>query len=92
LQSLDKLLDNAVDYCPSGGAIEITLEHTAKSYRLVVSNQGPQLASEIADKLFDAMVGNRAGDAIKPHLGLGLFIVQLIARFHRGACVQFAGW
>ena len=35
--------------------------------------------------LFDSMVSVRAGaDAAEPHLGLGLYIVRLIAQFHGG--------
>ncbi|MBC7982786.1 MAG: HAMP domain-containing protein, partial [Candidatus Obscuribacterales bacterium] len=87
-QLLDKLVDNAIDFCPAGGRIDIELQCDSKSYRLNVSNEGPSLPAELADKVFDAMVSNRvsrsSGDARRPHLGLGLYIVQLIARFHRG--------
>jgi signal transduction histidine kinase len=38
------------------------------------------------DRLFESMVSMRAGGAQgdEPHLGLGLFIVRLIAQFHGG--------
>jgi K+-sensing histidine kinase KdpD len=36
-------------------------------------------------RLFDSMVSVRAaGDAGAPHLGLGLYIVRVIAEFHGG--------
>jgi signal transduction histidine kinase len=36
-------------------------------------------------RLFDSMVSVRAaGDAGVPHLGLGLYIVRVIAEFHGG--------
>ena len=50
-----------------------------------MSNEGPQLPAEMAGQLFDSMVSvraHRAGDV--PHLGLGLYIVRLIAEFHGG--------
>jgi signal transduction histidine kinase len=37
--------------------------------------------------MFDMLVSDRTGDGAKPHLGLGLFIVQLIARFHGGHAI-----
>ena len=37
------------------------------------------------DQLFDSMVSVRArGDGGEPHLGLGLYIVRVIAEFHGG--------
>jgi K+-sensing histidine kinase KdpD len=30
------------------------------------------------------LISHRTASGVKPHLGLGLYIVQLIARFHRG--------
>jgi signal transduction histidine kinase len=40
----------------------------------------------MAGKLFESMVSVRgANSATEPHLGLGLYIVRLIAEFHGGA-------
>jgi signal transduction histidine kinase len=52
---------------------------------LQFGNRGPALPPEIADRLFDSMISARkeaSGD--NPHLGLGLYIVRLIAEFHGG--------
>jgi signal transduction histidine kinase len=38
------------------------------------------------EQWFESLVSNRGAANDKPHLGLGLFIVRLIARFHRGRC------
>lgn len=84
VQMLDKLVDNAVDFCPAGQRIFISLAIEPKQYRLVVANDGPLLAPGAEHKMFDMLVSDRTGDGPKPHLGLGLFIVQLIARFHGG--------
>jgi two-component system sensor histidine kinase ChvG len=84
-QLLDKLIDNAVDFCPKQGLIRMELGIETKQYRLIVSNEGPLLAPDAESKIFDMLVSNRAATSAKPHLGLGLYIVQLIARFHRGA-------
>ncbi len=50
---------------------------------LIVSNDGPTLPPEIADSLFDPMVSSTR-DARETHLGLGLYIVRLVAEFHKG--------
>ncbi|HTE40485.1 MAG TPA: ATP-binding protein, partial [Steroidobacteraceae bacterium] len=84
VQMLDKLIDNAVDFCPAQGLIQIELVDTGRDYRLSVSNEGPLLPPDAERKIFDMLFGNRTASSSKPHLGLGLYIVQLIARFHRG--------
>jgi len=54
--------------------------------RLAVANEGPPLPDGMQDQLFDSMVSVRSrSDAAKPHLWLGLYIVRVIAEFHRGA-------
>jgi len=83
-QMLDKLIDNAVDFCPRGGRIGIELTADPKHYRLSVHNEGPTLPPDAQQKIFDMLVSQRGTASDKPHLGLGLFIVQLIARAHRG--------
>ena len=48
-----------------------------------VRNQGPLLPAEMADKLFQSMVSIREDKGPQdPHLGLGLYIVRLIAEAH----------
>jgi signal transduction histidine kinase len=50
-----------------------------------VEDQGPPLPAQMKDRLFESMVSIRpAGGETQPHLGLGLYIVRLIAAFHGG--------
>jgi len=83
-QLLDKLMDNAVDFTPRGGTIAITLAGDARSCRLSVRNEGPLLPPGSGERLFESLVSGRNGKDGKPHLGLGLYIVRLIADFHGG--------
>lgn len=83
-QLLDKLLDNAADFCPPGGRIELALEIDARSCRLSVTNDGPALPTQLDGRLFESLVSGRTAADQKPHLGLGLYIVRLIAEFHGG--------
>jgi len=83
-QMLDKLVANAVEFGKSG-AIEIRLERNGDEAILSVANEGPPLPTMQDGHLFDSMVSVRsAGDGSEPHLGLGLYIVRLIAEFHGG--------
>jgi len=85
VQLLDKLIDNAVDFCPIGGKITVGLERSAGNYELTVSNDGPPLPEAMQGRLFESLYERRTTHDDKPHFGLGLYIVRLIAEFHDGA-------
>ena len=83
-QLLDKLVANARDFCLAGSTIQVRLEADSTQATLSVANAGPQLPAAMAGQLFDSMVSVRAERSEEPHLGLGLYIVRLIAEFHGG--------
>jgi signal transduction histidine kinase len=85
-QMLDKLVANACEFGTPGAPIAIGLERDGTSVCLRVENEGAALPVGMHERLFDSMVSVRAeqkGD--EPHLGLGLYIVRLIAEFHGGS-------
>jgi signal transduction histidine kinase len=84
VQALDKLLDNAVSFCPTGGRIELRLRATADGWEISVANEGPTLPPEMQNRLFEPMVSVREQGSEQVHLGLGLHVVRLISEFHRG--------
>jgi dedicated sortase system histidine kinase len=84
VQMLDKLVENAVDFCPPDGAIVITLLREGGEYALVVANDGPPIPEAMLPRLFESLFEQRAGQDDKPHFGLGLYIVRLIVEFHGG--------
>ena len=52
-----------------------------------VANAGPLLQAPMQERLFDSLVSLRersARDGATPHLGLGLYVVRLVAELHRG--------
>jgi len=80
-QLLDKLVENALDFAPEGTAIRVGLARREPvGARLSVENDGPPVPDAMLDRLFDSMVTLREGE----HLGLGLYIVRLVAEFHGG--------
>ena len=46
-------------------------------------NSGSELAAQ-PESLFDSLVSRRSEKSEQPHLGLGLYIVRLVAEFHEG--------
>ena len=87
-QMLDKLVANAADFARAESAIEVELRATAHEVTLTVRNEGPPLSPQIKERLFRSMTSVRPQAAgAEPHLGLGLYIVQLIADFHHAKVV-----
>jgi dedicated sortase system histidine kinase len=85
VQLLDKLVDNAVDFSAEGTLIEIALQIDQESFLLSVLNEGEPLSEEVRQRLFNSMFQQRQDSPATPHFGLGLYIVRLIAEFHRGS-------
>ena len=84
-QLLDKLVDNALDFTPQGGAIRVLLDRDGEYCGLRVRNDGPPLPERLRGQLFDSMVSVRdRHDGARPHLGMGLFIARAIAEHHGG--------
>lgn len=82
-QALEKIVGNAVDFHQSDTPIEIELQNQEGDFIIAVRNQGPALPAET--DLFQSMVSARTGRSEEPHLGLGLYLVRLIAEFHQGS-------
>jgi len=90
-QALDKLFDNARSFTPDDGWIEIGLANAGGVAEIRVANSGPPLPAAMQDRLFDSLVSVRDGGARQggetPHLGLGLYVVRLVAELHRGSAL-----
>lgn len=88
VQMLDKLIANAIDFNLADKPIEIHLDKLQSGWSLSILNYGSQLPEVMDEQLFNSMVSireNKSDD--QPHLGLGLYIVRLIAEFH-GATIR----
>lgn len=88
VQLLDKLVDNARDFTPDQGTIEIGLKPDTGGVELSVFNEGSALPDHLAGEIFSPFVSLRDGSD-QGHLGQGLLIVRLIAE-HHGGTVQAA--
>lgn len=85
-QLLDKLISNAKDFDDKSAPIKIDANLISnKLVHLMVSNHGQPLPEELGNNIFDGMISLRETNSDEQtHLGLGLYIVKLIADFHNG--------
>ena len=81
-QLMDKLVSNAVDFHEPGSDIDISITSSGSGCRLCVINSGEPVPQQIVNNAFDSMVSARTTTTETPHMGLGLYIVRLIATFH----------
>jgi len=86
-QMLDKLVENAHDFSVNRSSIDVTVKSENSMVLIQVSNEGPLISEEKQKEIFDSMVSDRVAapsSTERGHLGLGLYIVRLVAKFHGG--------
>lgn len=93
-QIIDNLLTNAASFTPSGGRVFIATQCHDAHVQLIVADEGPGLAADTQEKIFDRFYTDRSkqpqtakgvGAAQQAgHSGLGLSISRQIARAHGG--------
>ena len=73
------VVTNAMEAAGPGGSVEITMQEVGGKVIVEVSDSGPGLAPEVAERLFDPFVTG------KPEgVGLGLAVARQVARVHGG--------
>jgi PAS domain S-box-containing protein len=84
-QLLGNLGKNALDYSPADTPVDFTLQDEGDTLRVEVHNEGPPIPEQLLAGIFEPFRRAVQGDAHPTSgLGLGLFIVQEIARSHGG--------
>ena len=85
--ALDALLENAVEHTASSDSIELIARGSAGSVVIDVSDGGPGVPREALDWIFERF-GRAEASRARGHggVGLGLAIVDAIARAHGGRC------
>lgn len=83
-EMLDKLISNAMEFCSGDKPIIISLKQNKKATLLSVSNSGPVIPKKNLRRIFHSLVSIRTNQqATGTNLGLGLYVVRLIAEFHK---------
>ncbi len=83
-QMLDKIFGNAVDFHKAKTPIKVQLDHNNGYAVMAISNQGKTILPENVSEIFSPMVSMRKNLENSNHLGLGLYIVKLICKYHQG--------
>ncbi len=83
-QLIGNLIANAMAYGEND--VEITVSSRFEDHVAIISvhNVGPPIPPEILDCIFDPMTRGSQGNTGRRSIGLGLFIVQEIAKSHNG--------
>jgi K+-sensing histidine kinase KdpD len=83
---MDKLVGNAVDLSVNDEPVKVKVDMDDTGWSIEVSNTGPLLPEEMESQLFNSMISIRdKKDKKEPHLGLGLYLVRLIAEIHHAS-------
>ena len=78
---LEALVDNALSFSPPGGSVMVKLEHDAATAILSVDDEGPGVAPERLDRIFDRYYTHRPAATgcsreTASHFGVGLWLAQ----------------
>lgn len=84
-QLLDKLLQNAVEFSADDTPVEIRLSSQPDSVEVAVRNTGEPIPEELLKSIFDPLVSSRNQEPDTQHMGLGLYVVKLIAQYHQAS-------
>lgn len=82
-QAISNLVENAIRYGSSGGAIEIVVERADGKVQIAVADHGPGIPAELrseARKRFGRLDASRTAEGA----GLGLALAEAIAHLHDG--------
>jgi len=83
-RAVSNLLDNAVDFSPQGGEVELSLRVDARVVHIRVRDRGPGIPEYAQDKVFEKFYSLARPHSRKKSTGLGLAFVKEIASLHHG--------
>ncbi|MBK7001686.1 MAG: two-component system sensor histidine kinase CreC [Rhodoferax sp.] len=83
-RAISNLLDNALDFSPEGGHIQLGLQMHGRWAKVTVRDQGPGIPDYARDKVFEKFYSLARPHSRKKSTGLGLSFVHEIVSLHRG--------
>lgn len=91
-QAVGNLLSNAIKFTPEGGRVRVSLGHTPADVFIGVEDNGRGISPEFLPRVFDRFSQDDPAVARESTgLGLGLAIVEHIARLHGGSIQASSG-
>jgi signal transduction histidine kinase len=80
-QALENLVQNAIEFSPSGGTVSVTVVNESDRMTISVADEGPGIPAEEQERIFEP--GARLNEGL-PGSGLGLAIARAVAVAHGG--------
>jgi dedicated sortase system histidine kinase len=85
-QMLDKIINNAVEFKHDRTSINVRLFTKNGKLALSITNIGPILPHNMHSQLLNSMISVRKSTTSEQsHLGLGLYVANIIAEYHGGS-------
>jgi signal transduction histidine kinase len=85
-RAIENLVSNAIKYTPEGKDISIVLRHLEETIELDVADRGPGIPAALKASMFEKFGSVEAKEgAPRKGIGLGLYLVKLVAEGHAGA-------
>ena len=83
-RAVGNLLDNAIDFSPTSGVIEVGLARRGRHVEISVRDHGPGIPDYADDKVFEKFYSLARPHSQRKSTGLGLPFVREIAALHGG--------
>ncbi len=80
-QAIANLIDNAIKYTPSGGAIEVSMQNGADAAQIMIADSGPGIPPAARERVFERFYRLDASRTT-PGSGLGLSLAAAVAKLH----------
>ncbi len=83
--AVTNLLENAIDFSPRGGAVDIDVESAGGNVVLTIRDHGPGVPDYAREKIFERFYSLRHHSSKRKGTGLGLTLVRETAELHGGS-------
>lgn len=86
-KALSSLIDNAIKFNRPGGKVDVVLRREGSLAKIELSDTGPGIKQELLENLFSPFNRGSMEQVLefnKPGVGLGLYLVKLVADAHLG--------
>lgn len=83
-QILTNLIQNAVNFSPKGGKIDLSSQIKKGSFNLIIKDEGPGIPEYAKERIFERFFSLKHPDTGKKSTGLGLSFVKEVVNLHQG--------